>query len=213
MDPETTRSELMKASALIAMVLVAFSLLAGPLYRLSSATNRGQLAATRRGAQALVRERKLLGLAGAAFAALHVALSFGSLRGLATAILRARALGVVGIAAAVIALSILVRMAHTSSKRAKAILGAARWKRIHELGAVALVLSVTHFLCMEMDLATGLHVRAFGRIVLACAVTVLGVRALAWIVERSKEAELTAPADHHTRDAAHVRVRGGKAPM
>jgi DMSO/TMAO reductase YedYZ heme-binding membrane subunit len=167
-DQVRTRSELCKASALVALSLLALSLVAGPLQRWRPSPR----------VLALVRERKRLGLAACAFAAAHVALALGSWRALAATLLRPDWLRLGGLSAAAITLVILCSMAATSTRRAKARLGAVRWKRLHRLGVLALTLSALHFVCMETDPIRGLHVRPYGLVVLACAVAALAIRGL-----------------------------------
>jgi DMSO/TMAO reductase YedYZ heme-binding membrane subunit len=171
-DPIRTRTELSKASALVALSLLSLSLVAGPLHRMSPSPRL----------LAVLRERRRLGLAASAFAAVHAALSLGSWRALVDEVLRSRELRLGGLAASTIALCILLLMAATSTRRATGRLGAARWKRLHRLGAPALALSAVHFACMETDPVRGLRVRTYGFVVLACAVVALVVRGLSLVV-------------------------------
>jgi sulfoxide reductase heme-binding subunit YedZ len=166
-DPAKTLVEMRKAFGLIAISLLSLSLLAGPLHRWSPT----QVALT------LMRARKRLGLIACAFAVVHSALSLGGWSALLGSAARAPVSKVSGVAAAVTALAIVFRMAVTSTERAKARMGA-RWKRVHRLGSVALALGIVHFLCMETDPSRGLHVRFYGLVVLAGAVTVAAVRAI-----------------------------------
>jgi DMSO/TMAO reductase YedYZ heme-binding membrane subunit len=180
-DPAITLVEMRKAFGLVAISLLSLSLLAGPLYRWSP-TNV---------ALALMRARKHLGLMACAFAVVHSALSLGGWNALLGSVARAPISKVSGIAAAVTALAIVCDMAVTSTDRAKARMGVPRWKRLHRLGSVALALGIVHFLCMETDPSRGLHVRFYGLVVLAGAVTVATVRAIDLAGALRKETEPT----------------------
>jgi DMSO/TMAO reductase YedYZ heme-binding membrane subunit len=170
-DPEKTQVEFRKAFGLVAMSLLSLSLVLGPLCRLSSS----------RLSRALLCERKRLGLAACVFAMAHVALSLGSWQSFVSELGHARAAKVCGIAAASVATLILSCMAATSTRGAMIRLGAARWKRLHSFGVVALVLAITHFVCMETDPGRGLHVRFYALVILGLAVTVAIMRGLDFI--------------------------------
>jgi sulfoxide reductase heme-binding subunit YedZ len=158
-DADLTRAELAKASGLIALVLLALSLLAGPLHRLGAA----------RVASSLLPMRRCLGVAAFLFSTTHVALSVLQL---AAGTIEPTWLRALGIVLAACSVAILARMAQTSTRKAMRHLGP-RWKRIHALGGKALALAVVHFFAMELDPARGLHVRWF-------ALVVVGLAGAAW---------------------------------
>jgi sulfoxide reductase heme-binding subunit YedZ len=166
-DPAKTCAEMRKALGLIAMSLLSLSLVAGPLYRWYPSPR----------ALALVRERKRLGLVACVFGAAHSALSLGSWRTLVSDLTRAPMPRIAGLVAGATGAAIFWRMAITSSERAVARLGVVRWKRIHNLGGLALTLCVAHFVCMEAG-PGGLHVRLYGLGVLGVALSVAVVRAV-----------------------------------
>lgn len=93
----------------------------------------------------LIETRRILGVAGLAYSLVHLVAFFALLKWNWTAIL-VQATGRISLVVAGVSLAGLVVLGATSTDRAVAFLGGARWHRLHRLNYWASGLAIAHFL-------------------------------------------------------------------
>jgi len=164
-DAAFSLREFNKVIALAAIGVLAACFLLGPLTRIWP-----------RAFCSYLSQRKAIGLAGFALAALHSAYSFAEYYKLDVGLAFSTAQKTYAFSAGLAALAIFFLMAITSTAKAVQKMGYAKWKALQTTGYLGLALSIAHFFIIETKPGIGFDVRPYGMLFFYAAVLALLLR-------------------------------------